>query len=278
MEEKKNSFFSVALCNQVPGNPCSPNMCPSVLLHVRGSTHLVPALHLLHAAEGPGSRQCTGWGPPTETSTITFGEQCPPIIQVALNSPSSEAMLTYISNKILYSQHLVSAKQLQMLVKDRSEKKNQPTIKPLRRKITRKFFLIPLLLWSAVLSWQGAHRASFSKHTLPYALLHLLRRALHEKVCITVHTHFDSSGKLLGWGRLLPNPFEGDSDKFNLSLWISQYLFLVQEIVWPFVFIKIKTASLPWRCQYFFLRWVGTTLFDRLVNTLLPQEVPFSSL
>lgn len=52
---------------------------------------------------------------------------------------------------------------------------------------------------------------------IPCALLHLLRTALHEKVCITVHTQSPALGSTLAWGRHLPKLFEGGSGLFNLS-------------------------------------------------------------
>lgn len=47
IEEK---FFSTLQCNKAPGNLYNPSICHSVLLHVRGSMPLVPALY--HIAEG----------------------------------------------------------------------------------------------------------------------------------------------------------------------------------------------------------------------------------
>lgn len=49
IEKKKNSFFSTPQCNKAPINLYNPSICHSVLLHVRGSMPLVPALY--HIAE-----------------------------------------------------------------------------------------------------------------------------------------------------------------------------------------------------------------------------------
>lgn len=124
----------------------------------------------------------------------TFQWTMPCCYPVAPNSPSSAAMLMCDPTKIFYSQHLVSAKQLRMFAKDRSEEK-KITIKSLRLKITQKVLFHSLMTLKHNPLLARWYTASFSKHTL-YLAVSIKESPPQESLHLNMHSS-ESFGKLL---------------------------------------------------------------------------------